>query len=132
MNFRHSALMSRLAKNPGVTFEDAMTVLVLRAVGVTYRELCLLFGEHSSRMTQILDGELHGGSWEAALQHLARGDYWHPKIVELAGKFGGSALLIAATKAADPARRRHQRMLKRLRKITIPFSPRAGLVARRA
>jgi hypothetical protein len=132
-NLCHTGEMSRPPKTPGVTFEDAMTVHVLRAVGVTYSDLCQLLGEHSSRVTQILDGDLHKGSWDVALQTLARGDYWHPRIVELVGKYGGNALLIAATKAADPASRRHQQVLKRLRKITIPFSPRAGrLMARRA
>ncbi len=125
--------MSRPAKNPAATFDDAMAIHVLRAAGVTYSELSLLFGEHSSRITQILDGELHQGSWEAALERLERGDYWHPRIVELAGKVGGFILLIVATKAADPAARRHQNVLRRLRKTTIPFARRpARITARRA
>ncbi len=125
--------MSRPAKTPAITFEGAMTVHVLRSVGVTYGELCMMLGEHSSRISQILDGELHRGSWEAALAHLERGEYWHPRIVDLAARFGGSDMLHAATKAADPATRRHRQMLKRLRKVTIPFSRRPSRqIAKRA
>jgi hypothetical protein len=125
--------MSRPAKIPAITFEGAMTVHVLRSVGVTYGELCMLLGENSSRISQILDGELHRGSWEAALAHLARDEYWHPRIVDFAAKSGGSATLLSAAKAADPATRRHRQMLKRLRKVTIPFSRRPSrLIAKRA
>lgn len=118
--------MSRPAKNPAMTFEDAMTVHVLRAEGFTYGELCTLFGDHASRIIQVLDGTLHPGSWEAALEKLGRGVYWHPRIVALVLSFGGSQPLIAATKAANPAHRRHQQELKRLRKISIPFCRRAS------
>ena len=66
--------MSRPAKNPAVTFEDAMTIHVLRAAGLTYSQLSSLVGEHSGRVTQILDGDLHAGSWETAVRTLVRGD----------------------------------------------------------
>lgn len=125
--------MGRPAKNLLITFEDAMAVHVMRAMGATYSELCLLLGEHSTRVTQILEGELHQGSWEAALERLEQDDYWHPSVIDLADKFEGSAPLIAATKAAAPAARRHRRTLKRLRKITIPYSRAPSrLIARRA
>jgi len=117
--------MSRPAKNPAMTFEDAMTVHVLRAEGFTYSELSVLFGDHASRLVQVLDGTLHPGSWEAALDKLSRGIYWHPRIVALVLSFGGPQPLIAATRAANPAYRRHQQELKRLRKISIPFCRRA-------
>jgi len=113
--------MSRPAKNPAISFDDAMTIHVLRAEGFTYVELCQLFGDHSSRVSQVLDATLHSGSWEAALEHLARGHYWHPRIVALILSLGGPAPLIAATRAADPAHRRYQRTLKRIRKASIPF-----------
>ena len=66
--------MSRPAKTPIITFDHAMTVHVLRAEGFTYGELCSLFGDHTSRITQVLDGVLHPGSWDAALERLGRGN----------------------------------------------------------
>ena len=120
--------MSRPAKNPAMSFEDAMSIHVLRAEGFTYSELCSLFGDHASRVIQVLDGTFHPGSWEAALDKLERGIYWHPRIVALVMSLGGSQPLIASTKAANPAYRRHQQALKRLRKISIPFCRRAARV----
>jgi hypothetical protein len=117
--------MSRPAKKPAMTFEDAMTVHVLRAEGFTYNELCSLFDDNAGRIIQVLDGVLQPGSWEAALDKLERGIYWHPRIVALVLSFGGPQPMIAATKAANPAHRRHQQELKRLRKISIPFCRRA-------
>lgn len=113
--------MSRPAKNPTMSFEDAMTVHVLRAEGFTYAELCHLFGDPTSRVTQVLDGLLHPGSWESALEHLIRGHYWHPRIVALVLSLGGPAPLIVATRAADPAHRRYQQAVKRMRRLSIPF-----------
>jgi hypothetical protein len=113
--------MSRPAKTPTITFDDAMTVHVLRAEGFTYSELCRLFDENTARITQILDGTLHPGSWESALDHLVRGCYWHPRIVALVLAEGGPAPLILATRAADPAHRRFQQVLKRANKFSIPF-----------
>jgi hypothetical protein len=113
--------MSRPAKTPMMSFEDAMTVHVLRAEGFTFVELCGLFGDPSSRIGQVLDGTLYPGSWDAALEHLGRGHYWHPRIVALVMAVGGAAPLIAATQAADPAHRRFEQSLKRIRKTSIPF-----------
>ena len=118
--------MSRPVKNPPMSFEDAMSVHVLRAEGFTYSELCALFGDHASRVIQVLDGTLHPGSWEAALDTLTRGVYWHPRIVALVLSLGGRQPLIASTKAANPAYRRHKQELKRLRKISIPFCRRSA------
>lgn len=120
--------MSRPAKNPPMSFEDAMSVHVLRAEGFTYSELCALFGDRANRVIQVLDGTVHPGSWEAALDKLSRGVYWHPRIVALVLSLGGPQPLIAATKGANPAYRRHQQELKRLRKISIPFCRRAPRV----
>ena len=120
--------MSRPAKNPPMSFEDAMSVHVLRAEGFTYSELCALFGDSPSRVIQVLDGTLHAGSWDAALDKLSRSVYWHPRIVALVLSLGGPQPLIAATKAANPAHRRHQQELKRLRKISIPFCRRPARV----
>ncbi|MDB5396693.1 MAG: hypothetical protein JWM91_4199 [Rhodospirillales bacterium] len=117
--------MSRPAKTPAMTFDDAMTVHVLRAEGFTYGELCRLFGDHTSRITQVLDGKLHPGSWDQALERLARGNYWHPRIVAMVVAEGGAEPLIAATKAADPAKRRYQQSLKRLNRFSIPFCRRS-------
>jgi hypothetical protein len=116
--------LSRPVQTPLLTFDDAMTIHVLRAEGFTYEELRRLFGEHTSRVVQVLDGALHPGSWEAALDRLTRGNYWHPRIVTLILALGGVEPLIAATRAADPVRRRHQQALKRLRKHSIPFGRR--------
>ncbi|HEX4504805.1 MAG TPA: hypothetical protein VH722_03670 [Alphaproteobacteria bacterium] len=118
--------MSRPAKNPAMSFEDAMSIHVLRAEGFTYTELCALFGENPSRLIQVLDGSLHPGSWEGALDKLSRGVYWHPRIVAMIMSLGGPQPLIVATKAANPAYRRHQQELKRLRKISIPFCRRTA------
>jgi hypothetical protein len=112
-----------------MTFEDAMTVHVLRAGGCIYSELSALFERHTSRVVQVLNGTLQPGSWETALDKLERGIYWHPRIVALVLSFGGPQPLIAATRIANPAYRRHQQELKRLRKISIPFcrrTPRLG------
>jgi hypothetical protein len=120
--------MSRPAKNPATSFEDAMSIHVLRAEGFTYSELSTLFGENASRIIQVLDGTIHPGSWEAALEKLERGVYWHPRVVAMILNLGGPEPLIAATKAANPAYRRHQQALKRLRKISIPFCRRSARV----
>ncbi len=112
--------MARQAKNPTMTFEDAATLHVLRATGSTYAELCRLFGDHSWRLTQVLEGDLYDGSWEAALERLGRGEYWHPLIVDLVGRLGARTLIIA-TEACNPMKRRYQRTVKRLRKSAIPF-----------
>jgi len=103
-----------------MSFDDAATLHVLRAIGVTYAELSLMFGERNSRVTQVLEGDLYGGSWESALERLERHEYWHPRVASFAEQLGSVTLAIAV-RANDPARRSYQRSLKRLRKTTIPF-----------
>jgi hypothetical protein len=103
-----------------MTFDDAMTLHVLRAQGFTYAELTGLFGDHPTRIASLLDGTLHPGSWEAALERLRRGHYWHPRIAAIVLATGVEPI-IAATEAADPARRRFRRSVKRAHKFSIPF-----------
>jgi hypothetical protein len=92
-----------------------------RAEGFTYVELCRLFDDHTSRVAQVLDGTLHPGSWEAAVDRLVLGQYWHPRIVALVLSLGGPAPLIIAAKASDPAHRGYQQTVRRIRKLSIPF-----------
>lgn len=101
-------------------FDNAMSVHVLHAEGVSYRELGLMFGWNPARLMKILDGTAFEGSWDAALQRLGQGEPWHPRIAELAGRWGRDRLL-ASTRAADPRRRLYQQRVKRLIKCGIPY-----------
>jgi len=112
--------MSGRPKTPVMTFEDAVMLHVLRAAGVTYAELSRTFNEHTGRVTQVLEGEFYGDSWMAAIDRLEAGAVWDSRVTGLVARLGAEALL-AAVKAGDPARRRYNRKLKRLRKTTIPF-----------
>lgn len=112
--------MSRPLQTPTMTFDDAMTIHVLRAQGLTFRELCELVGDNSGRVTQVLDGTLYPESWQEAVERLSTGRYWHPRIAALVLNMGAEPL-IAATRAADPARRRYRQSLKRANKFAIPF-----------
>jgi len=49
----------------------------------------------------ILAGKLHNGSWEAAVDKLSRGDYWHSEIALMSDELGYLRLL-TALKAAQP------------------------------
>lgn len=113
--------MTRPIQTPNMTFDDAMTVHVLRAQGITFRELCGLVGDNSGRVTQVLDGTLYPTSWAEAVERLSLGRYWHPRIAGLVTDMGGAEPLVAATRAADPARRRFRRSLKRASRFAIPF-----------
>ncbi len=112
--------MSRPAKHPVMSFDDAMTIHVLRAHGLTYRELERVVGDHPTRMSKVLDGTLHEGSWAAALARLSLGDCWHPTVADIVGQHGSERVL-SGMKNADPRRRNYEQRLKRLRKGTIPF-----------
>jgi hypothetical protein len=120
MEFGTAEAMSRPAKKPTISFDDAAAIHALRAAGIIYAELGRLFQQPAGRVTQVLMGELHDGSWVIAVERLERGEYWHPRIAELAATMGHEVLLTAA-RAGDPARRRYLLKLKRLRKTTIPF-----------
>ena len=107
--------MLRSQLPPRLTFEDAMSVHVLRAQGTIFSELTRLFGANPARFHEILCGALHPGSWEAAIENLAAHDIWHPQIELLIARLGYDRVFAALT-AANPNKRRFQRELKRLRK----------------
>ncbi len=102
--------MSRPAKNPVMTFDDAMTIHVLRAHGLTYRELERVVGDHPTRMSKVLDGTLHEGSWAAALARLSLGESWHPTVADIVGQHGSEGVL-SGMKNADPLRRNYEQRL---------------------
>ncbi len=112
--------MSRPARNEALSFDDAMAVHVLRAAGVTYRELAQAFNQYPSRLAKVLDGSLWAGSWDAALTRLAQGDCWHPAIDALVRARGRDPIL-DSVKRASPCRLQYKQQLKRLHKCTIPF-----------
>jgi len=98
-----------------------MSVHVLRAHGAIYSELTRLFGANPARFHEILSGTLYPGSWEAAVDRLARGDIWHPQIAQLVERVGRDQTL-APLKAVNPSKRRFQKELKRLRKSTLVYN----------
>jgi hypothetical protein len=112
--------MSRPAKLDALSFDDAMSVHVLRAAGVTYRELTQMFKEYPARLSRVLDGSLYAGSWDAAMERLSRGETWHPTVDALVRERGRDPV-VASVKGANPCRRQYRQQLKRLRKCTIPF-----------
>lgn len=82
-----------MATSHHLSFENAMTLHVLRAQGLTYVELMRRFGNHSYEFTKILRGKVHQSSRYEAITRLSRGDYWHPEIVLLIEQFGSSQIL---------------------------------------
>jgi hypothetical protein len=93
-------MLLRSPKSP-LTFEDAMTIHVHRAQRCTYTELIRRFGNYPGVFAAILAGKLHNGSWEAAVDKLSRGDYWHSEIALMSDELGYLQLL-TALKAARP------------------------------
>lgn len=114
-------MVQRLTIAPGLSFQDAMLVHVLRAHGTIFSELTQLFGANPARFHEILSGARHPGSWEAAVDRLSRGDFWHPEIARLVERLGREHVL-AGLKAANPSKRRFQKELKRLRKSTLVYN----------
>ena len=80
--------MGRPAYPPRLTFEDAMSVHVLRAHGVIFSELKRLFGVNPARFYEILCGALFPGSWEAATERLTAQETWCPEIARLVEQHG--------------------------------------------
>lgn len=78
-----------------------MTIHVHRAQRCTYVELIRRFGNYPGAFAGVLAGKLHNGSWEAAVDKLSRGDYWHPEIALMIDDRGHLPLL-TALKAAQP------------------------------
>ncbi len=106
---RRSALPSRL------TFEDAMSVHVLRAHGVIFSDLKRLFGVNPARFYEILCGAAFPGSWEAAAERLTARQAWHPDVARLAEQHGYDKVL-ATLVAANPNKKQFEKELRRLRK----------------
>ena len=109
------------AGSPVLSFQDAMTVHVLRAHGVIYSELTRLFGANPGRFHEILSGKLYPGSWEAAVDALMQDDFWHPAVARLVELLGRNHVL-ATVQAASPTKRRFQQELKRLRRSSLVHS----------
>jgi hypothetical protein len=111
--------MRRSAVPPRLTFEDAMSVHVLRAHGVIFSDLKRLFGVNPARFYEILCGALFPGSWETAAEHLASREIWHPDVARLVDQHGYDQV-IAALAVANPNKKQFERELRRLRK-SAPF-----------
>jgi hypothetical protein len=111
--------MGRLAVPPRLTFEDAMSVHVLRAHGVIFRDLKRLFGVNPARFCEILCGALIPGSWEAATERLTARETWHPEIARLVEQHGFDQVL-AVLAGANPSKKHFEKELRRLRK-SAPF-----------
>ena len=107
--------MRRSAVPPRLTFEDAMSVHVLRAHGVIFSELKRLFGVNPARFYEILCGALFPGSWEAASDRLNAQETWHPEIARLVEQHGYGPVL-AALAGANPNKKHFEKELRRLRK----------------
>jgi len=106
---------------PILSFQDAMSVHVLRAHGSIFSELTRIFGANPARFHEILDGALYPGSWEAAVDRLTGGDVWSPEIAQLVERLG-QAQVLASLQAANPRKRRFQKELKRLRRSTLVYN----------
>ena len=114
--------MRALSIAPALSFQDAMSVHVLRAHGAIYSELTRLFGANPARFHEILSGTLYPGSWESAVERLSYdGEVWHPEVAVLVERLGRSQVL-ATVKTANPSKRRFQKELKRLRKTTLVYN----------
>ena len=107
--------MSHALPQPRLTFEDAMAVHVLRAQGVIFSELTRIFGANPARFHEILCGNLHPGSWDAAVERMGAGETWHPEIGRMIERLGRDHVC-AALNSASPNKKRFQQELKRLRK----------------
>jgi hypothetical protein len=118
---------------PRLTFEDAMSVHVLRAQGTIFSELTRQFGVNRARFHEVLCGTLYPGSWASALDRLSANNIWHPDIALLIERQGHDQVL-AALGAANPNKKQFERELKRLRKFAPVqgrnVKPRPGVSAR--
>ena len=111
--------MRRTAVPARLTFEDAMSVHVLRAHGVIFSDLKRLFGVNPARFYEILCGAAFPGSWEAATERLSLRQTWHPDVARLAEQHGFDKAL-ATLAAANPNKKQFEKELRRLRKAA-PF-----------
>ena len=107
--------MRRSAIPPRLTFEDAMSVHVLRAHGVIFSDLKRLFGVNPARFYEILCGALFPGSWEAATERLNARQTWHLEVTRLVEQ-GGYDKVLTALAAASPNKKQFEKELRRLRK----------------
>lgn len=111
--------MPRSQIPPRLTFEDAMSVHVLRAQGVIFSDLKRLFGANPARFYEVLCGKLFPGSWEAANERLLAGEIWHQEIADVVARRGLEQTL-GALNAANPNKKQFEKELRRLRKAA-PF-----------
>jgi len=111
--------MRRSAIPPRLTFEDAMSVHVLRAHGVIFSDLKRLFGVNPARFYEILCGAALPGSWEAATERLTAHQTWHIEVARLVERHGYDKVL-ATLATANPNKKQFEKELRRLRKAA-PF-----------
>lgn len=98
-----------------LSFEDAMSVHVLRSQGVIFSELTRQFGANPARFHEILCGDAYPESWDEAVSRLSSGEVWHPEIARFIERFGQRTVL-AALRGANPSKKRFERELKRQRR----------------
>ena len=117
--------MPRLSIPPRLTFEDAMSVHVLRAQGMTFSELTHRFGVNPARFYEVLCGTLHPGSWASAVERLTGNDHWHAEIASAVECHGLDDVLTALS-VANPSKKQFERELRRLRKAKPVHRPIGG------
>jgi hypothetical protein len=105
-----------------LSFEDAMSVHVLRAQGVLFANLTCIFGVNPARFHEILCGDAYPESWDEAVLRLSKGEIWHSEIARFVQKYGLRTVL-AALRGANPSKKRFQRELKRQRRWVAIVEP---------
>ncbi|MDB5393862.1 MAG: hypothetical protein JWM91_1368 [Rhodospirillales bacterium] len=105
-----------------LSFEDAMSVHVLRAQGVIFTKLTCVFEANPARFHEILCGDLYPESWEEAVLRLSKGEIWHSEIARFVERYGLQTVL-AALRGANPSKKRFQRELKRQRRWVALIEP---------
>jgi len=105
-----------------LSFQDAMSVHVLRAQGVIFANLTCIFGANPARFHEILCGDAYPESWDEAVLRLSKGEIWHSEIARFVEKYGLQTVL-AALRGANPSKKRFQRELKRQRRWVAFVEP---------
>jgi hypothetical protein len=105
-----------------LSFEDAMSVHVLRAQGVLFANLTCIFGANPARFHEILCGDAYPESWDEAVLRLSKGEIWHSEIACFVETYGLRTVL-AALRGANPSKKRFQRELRRQRRWVAVVEP---------
>jgi hypothetical protein len=93
-----------------------------------FSDLTRHFGANPARFHEILSGRLHPGSWEMAVDRIAKNDPWHDDVAAVL-LASGQTVVLDALGAANPAKRRFQQQLKRLRRSSPPAPGRSFQLA---